>query len=314
MAVLTVVSGTDAATVTVPWTSEFSLGRVANGFSSSVNGTRSVGASETVELWSGTAVIRALPDLRVAGIGLTRAASTGGAVTVLSTAAADTSFPGAGANSVLVTFIQAGSLWERFGVASMLGLAAATVYYAEVDASGTVVSGNAVTDAVRITGAWVLTAGGGGGNGPRAVNAGRISARIAGVEQHSISVGVGVALGAFLFVPRGFYCVLGAFGLTATDPAALTVRLWRQRWSVDSDSGEITGLGCLAPVDVSFPAGAVASPLKFEERLPPCTDVWVTAFNATGSAEQASALMSFALIQDPLDMDPNPERQPPRSR
>jgi hypothetical protein len=309
---LAMVAGTEPPTVTMGWRTHVALGRGDNMHGLSVNGTRSVIGSSTPELWAGVGTTRVLPDLRAAGAGVTRAPSAGGDVTVVSSSVLDT-VAGLGANTVLVSFIQAETLFERFGIAELDGATPAPVLYASQDPEDPlafVQTADPVEDAVRITGAWVLTAGG-DSNAPRETNAGTISVRIAAPateEQHAIAVGAGAANGAFFTVPRGFYAVLRSALVSSSSVGIPVLRVVEQRWSRSSDGSTITGLGSRAILDMAFAIG----PLELDEQLPPLTDVWATALNPSGADVRSSAKLDYVLIQDPADIDPSPLEQPPR--
>lgn len=293
-------------TPTMSWREAPAFRALGGGFATFVNGRRN--ASGLFELWGGTAAIRTLPDLRVAGTGQERAAAAGGALTITTTG--NDTAAGSGANAVSVDYIQAGTGYERFGIAPTGGTQA--VLQAQVIDGVPTIIGGPVTDAIRVNGARVLQAGGANVNAPGAANANTITVAIATVQQHAIAPLQNRAHGAFWMVPRGFTGRLTGLGLSAAESAGLDLRLAAQLWSIDKDSGLVTArTGLDVFFDVVFPRGTILSGLEAPKRLPPLTEFSIRV-NNPGGAQTAAANLSLYLLKDDEDPDPNPELQPLR--
>lgn len=288
----------------VPWRDLPGMGGLANGYAHFVSGLRI--ASETFsEIWAGVAAVRTLPNILGAG----------GTLTVVSTDATDT-VAGTGANVVMVSYIEAGTLFERLGLANLNGVTPAAVVKATYNpATGAFTpTATPVTDAVRVNETRVILAGAGAppANKWTDGNAGRIDTSIGANVQTSFLRGSrNLSNGAFYFVPRGFQGLLTGISTSTIDLSALFFSL-RIQFYRRAGGAVVRPLPGYAPLDVAGGFGNISEDLGTPRLLPPMTDISLRMSNTPAAALQISGSLSFVLLNDLDDPDPNPELQPPK--
>lgn len=281
--------------VFMDWKAGHSLGALRNGYVHFAEGRRD--DAGVFELWSGAADERDLAAIN---------ANTGGALTLESTNVGDTA-AGAGARTVLVAYIEAGTLFERLGLASMNGTTAAPVVKARMVKGVPTVIGGPITDAFRVQ--WMRVIQAGPANAPGDGNLGRVFASIGATEIASIAVGVNYASGAFWMAPRGFCASLVGVQMSALDASGLTIRVEGQGWAV-TKNGVISTFPRAAFLNVELANATIAGNLDTPRRIPSMSELRLRVNNAGGAGPAAGA-MSFVVIEDSSDPDPNPELQPP---
>ena len=246
------------------------------------------------EAWDGPTPFRVLPDVDGAGA----------ALAVVSDDATDT-LAGVGAQRVLVTYIEAGTLFERFGIAEMDGLTPAAVNQAqwvkvnqsmEVQEISPAVP---VLNAVRVNRMKVCDVG------TSDYNVGGIDATIGGAVQNRIPgtvlgrVGYNRDAAAFAFCPRGSNMML-----TGT-------------WLGSSQENS----GIRSCVVMRMPGSSVrqavatmisrsdANLIDRARQLPPGSEVVVRINDAGGGDEAYAATFSMIEVYD-LKADPSLHLRP----
>lgn len=275
-----------------------------NIFSRTMSGIATTTGSVQREVWDGSVTSRGLANVET---------STGQSIVAVSTSAVDTA-AGIGAQQVLVTYIEAETLFERFAIGTMNGTSTTIAF---VEASWQTVNGlrmpvasvTPVTDAVRLNRAKVI------GVGSNMFNAGDIEISLTGPANPQLQI-PGAITGAhgynrdasgFFFCPRGsFYMLTGITTGTTLENAGVRFTISARAHTPTPINTIDVGLWeTIATAHSVTNSGA----LDRSRHIPTMTDVRVEVYDFSGGAEQVNATLSAIEVYD-LSVDPEFDLRP----
>lgn len=223
-----------------------------------------------------------------------------GALTVVSTDVAD-DFGSTGAETLLVQYLDADGYY-RIGLAVLDGLTPVAVLEAEY-LDGVPVFQNPPTQAVglRINRMLVIRSNAGAND---VANVGTITGRIfvgaTDEPQTAIGPGHGINLHAAFTIPRGFFGVLFSFGVS-TD-----VNAQGESYLIAKQLG-LPPITFLA-IDVS--RSSLVEEFPAARRAAPLSDLRIEAERLNATEADFTGTVTFCLVPDKSDPDPNGQLQP----
>jgi hypothetical protein len=301
---LPVINSGIEPTPSIDWTAAIAADGSTRTFFRIVSGIRSLSGGAEGEVWAGAPAYRVLPDI----------AGAGGDLTAVSDSA-DDDLAGTGARTLLITYIEAGTLFERMAMVELDGLTpSATAKQVQwesfngIDVIRVIDPAVPVTDAVRVNRVYVHEAGTGN------ENAGDVTTSIGADVQALIPKGSGFKAynrdaSGFFFIPRGSRVIISAV-LNSASLENNGIRFRQQFRHCGPDESGALGVRPWLTEMTNFNRGG-QNRLDHEYPLPECGEYRTIAHDEGGGSETVSSTLCYAEIYDHKD-DPHLHLRPHR--